>query len=441
MKEQNNENRNKNTVNSGGAPETDFDPVSELDNVVFSGGGKKQSQRFIEQVKKSNMLYDEEVIEEPAEKPEPEFKENTYFAPNREEETEELFFGDDDEIKSDNSHAKKEKNSLKKWQKAILIVLLIILLGVVAAVLTVILMHQSGKKDTMADNFGENFRETIVYEGVKYHFNPDVTSVAFMGVDRETFGLKDELVGTAGQSDVNMVVAINTKTGESNVLFIPRDVYCDIDKYSNAGEYVGTEKAQLCLAYSYGDGKQTSCTNTVTSFQRILYGIPINTFVALNLEGISKLNDCIGGVTLDCPNDFKDYSKGETITLHGDEAEKFIRKREQNLQGDAARRERQIAYVKAYVSRVAKMALSNPSALRTVYDTGKGYTVTNLTLSRSLYFGSVILSNPSEIMNFNNIVSLKGTLREDKLHYAQTVLDENAVLETVLDIYYVPENN
>lgn len=441
MKEQNNENYNSDLIGGENAPETDYDPVSELNDVVFSGGGKRQSERFLEQSKLGDDFVsktEEAEIENP---PEPEFEENTYFAPERVDDDEEIFFTDsDDEKPRDKKPAKNKKGSLKKWQKAILIILLVLLFVVVASVLAVFLMHHFGKKDTMADNYGENFRDTIVYDGVTYHYNPDVTSVAFMGVDRESFGLEDKTVGTGGQSDVNMVVTINTKTGDSNVIFIPRDVYCDIDKYSNDGKYIGTESAQLCIAYSYGDGKVTSCTNTVTSMQRILYGVPINTFVALNLDGIAKLNDCIGGVKLVSPNTYKDFAGGQTYTLHGDEAEAFIRSREHTLEGDTGRRERQIAYVKAYVSQAAKMSLTNPSTLRTIYDTGKDYTVTNLTLSRGLFFGTTILSNPTEVLNFNNVIALKGTLKEDKLHYAQTVLDEKAALETVLDIYYIPEN-
>ena len=425
----------------------DIDPVSELNDVVFSGGAKLQSERFVENSKKmskvSAHLASEKPVSEPEIKPEeisePEVEEEQSFISFDEPEKEEIVEKGESATSSKALAKKDKKSSMSKGQKIVLSVLLVILIIIIALVLTVVIMHYLGKKNTMADNYGDNFKDTIVYNGVTYHYNPNITSVAFMGVDRETFGLEDELVGTAGQSDVNMVVTIDTETGKSNVVVIPRDVYCDIDKYSHSGKYIGTQKAQLCLAYSYGDGKATSCNNSVRSIQRILYGVPINTYVALNLDGIAKLNDCIGGVSLTCPNDFGKYTKGESITLHGEEAQGFIRSREHTLTGDENRRERQISYVKAYVSQTAKMSIKAPSTLKTVYNTGKGYTVTNLTLSRGLFFSTVILSNPAEIMNFQNVVTLKGKVKEDKLHYAQTVLDEKALLETVLDIYYIPE--
>ena len=336
------------------------------------------------------------------------------------------------------SHSKlgRRWRKLKGWQKGIIIFLLILLFLIAASVGTVYFMHTNGKKNTMAENYGENFENIIVYKDVEYLYNTDITSIAFIGVDRRKFGLQDDLVGTAGQGDVNMVIAIDTKTGESNVIMIPRDTWVDVNKYSLDGEYMGTQKQQLCLAYAYGDGGTTSCDNQIASLQRILYGIPINTYVALNLDGIKPLNEAVGGVTLTCPNNFGEYQKGEEITLHGDEAEKFIRSREHTNAGDSGRRERQIAYVKAYINQALEQALVNPASLTDIYNTGKDYTVTNLSLARSLYFSETIISNLSSAVSFDKVYSLKGTLKEDEGGYAKVVLNEDEALKTVLDVYY-----
>ena len=340
--------------------------------------------------------------------------------------------------KKSNSKFARRWRRLKGWQKGIIIFLLVFLILIVSAVTTVYLMHTNGKKNMMADNYGDSFESSIFYNDVEYIYNPDITSIAFMGVDRRKFGLQDDLVGTAGQSDVNMVVAVNTKTGDTNVIVIPRDTEVDVNKYSLAGDYMGTSKQQLCLAYAFGDGAVTSCDNQIVSMQRILYGIPINTYIALNLDGIKPLNDAIGGVKLVCPNTFGDYTKGEEIVLNGEEAENFIRTRETSNVGDVGRRERQVAYVKAYVETVLQKSLSNPAALTQIYDIGKQYTVTNLSLSRALYFGTSIISNLSKVTSFDNITSLEGKLTEDSAGYALVELNEDDVLKTVLDIYYTP---
>lgn len=342
---------------------------------------------------------------------------------------------------SSRSHSKAARRwrKFKKWQRAVIIILLILLIAILSLALTVYFMHQNGKKATMAENYGDNFQSSIFYDGVEYIYNTDITTIAFFGIDKRTFGVNDDLVKRVGQNDVNMVVAINTRTGESHVIVVPRDTLVDVNKYSLAGDYMGSDRKQLCLAYSYGDGAGTSCDNAIVSLQRILYGIPINTYVALNLDGLAPLNDALGGITVTCPNDYEDkYKKGQEITLNGDEAERFIRARQSTLTGDAERRQRQIAYVKAYVSQAAQRGMKNPALLRDIYNIGSEYTVTNLTLSRSMYFGTTILSNPSEILSFNNVNSLQGKLKLDKAGYATTVLNEDDTLKTVLDIYYTP---
>ena len=342
---------------------------------------------------------------------------------------------------SSKSHSKAARRwrKMKKWQRAIIIILALLLAIIIATVGVVYYMYQNGKQETMEGGYGDNFQNSIFYNGVEYLYNTDITSFAFFGVDKRSFGINDDLVEKVGQNDVNMVVTLNVKTGESHVIVLPRDSLVDVSKYSVAGDYMGSHKEQLCLSYAYGDGKRTSCDNAVDSVQRVLYGVPINTYVALDLDGIAALNDALGGITVTCPNNFKDkYKKGEQITLNGKEAETFIRARESTLEGDAARRERQIAYVKAYVSQAAERGMKNPRLLTDIYNIGTNYTVTNLTLSRSLYFGTILLSNPSQMLAFENITGLKGKLEQDDAGYAVTVLDEEDTLKTVLDIYYTP---
>ena len=338
-----------------------------------------------------------------------------------------------------NSKLARRWRKMKKWQRGIIIFLLVLFVLIATAVITVYTMHNSGKKAMMEGGYGDNFQNSIFYDGVEYLYNSDITSIAFIGVDKRAFGVNDDLVEKVGQNDVNMVLSVNTQTGESHVIVLPRDSLVDVDRYSLAGDYMGAQKQQLCLSYAYGDGGAFSCNNTIASMQRVLYGIPINTYVALDLDGIAALNDALGGITVTCPNDYGDqYKKGEQITLNGKEAETFIRTREETLEGDAARRERQIAYVKAYVSQAAERGLKNPALVGDIYNIASEYTVTNLSLSRGLYFGTTILSNPSEVLAFDNISSLKGKLQLDDAGYAATVLDEDTSLKTVLDIYYTP---
>ena len=81
----------------------------------------------------------------------------------------------------------------------------------------------------------------------------------------------------------------------------------------------------------------------------LLLGESIDFYVAMNMDGISELNDLAGGVTVTLEDDFSSIdpamTKGTTLTLHGDQAETFVRSRMTVGDGtNASRMERQEAF-------------------------------------------------------------------------------------------------
>lgn len=201
--------------------------------------------------------------------------------------------------------------------------LAIILAVILAFVGTFAFLESRGKNELKNVPDQTNYQETIEYNGNKYVYNSDVIAIAFMGVDKRDLGLDNGSVGTGGQSDADILLTINTKTGKAKAIAIPRDTMVDVDLYSESGIFLRSEKMQLCLSYAYGDGKAKSAENTANSISRILYDVPITKYFALDLNGIAPINDSIGGVTVDSLYDFNDIGikKGDKIKLKGDMTE------------------------------------------------------------------------------------------------------------------------
>ena len=135
----------------------------------------------------------------------------------------------------------------------------------------------------------------VVYNGETYQFNEKVTNVLCIGVDKRNLdeNNNNKVKASGGQADVLMLVSIDTSNGKITLFNISRDSMVDVTMYSAGGAYAGTEKQQICLSYSYGDGKESSCENTVNSVQRLFYNIPIGQpfayrFVIELQTGISK---------------------------------------------------------------------------------------------------------------------------------------------------------
>ena len=198
---------------------------------------------------------------------------------------------------------------------------------------------------------------TVVYQGHTYELNRNLTTLLFLGVDHDIE--EEKVIGNGGQSDVILLIGLDTETGQTTVLNIPRDAYAQVDLYSVGGISLGTEYTQITLAYGYGDGRHTSCENAVRSVSRLLYGLPISSYLALDMKGIQAANEAVGGVTVKSLIDVTmpdetEVHVGDVIELHGKNLDRYIRTRGKDLEGNARRMDRQ----KQYVTEFSKLAVA-----------------------------------------------------------------------------------
>lgn len=344
------------------------------------------------------------------------------------------------------SHHRHHKKKLSIPAKIGISALAIILAVILAFVGTFAFLESSGKNELKNVSDQTNYQETIEYNGNKYVYNSDVIAIAFMGVDKRDLGLDNGSVGTGGQSDADILLTINTKTGKAKAIAIPRDTMVDVDLYSESGIFLRSEKMQLCLSYAYGDGKAKSAENTANSISRILYDVPITKYFALDLNGIAPINDSIGGVTVDSLYDFKDIGikKGDKIKLTGDLTEKYVRQRDMDtVNASLNRTARQVQYVKAFASQVIPAVTQDFSVVTRLYDTASKYSTTNLSLSNVTYLASLMLSKG--ITNFDT-VTLEGDMQEStKKDYADFVYaefypDKDKLMQLVLDTFYTKQD-
>lgn len=280
---------------------------------------------------------------------------------------------------------------------------------------------------------------TVKYNGKEYVFNTNVTSILCMGVDKTEFGLENDKVGTAGQCDALYLVAIDTSTGRTKIIGISRDIVTDIGIYSEDGEYLHTEKMQLCLAYAYGNGTTTSCLNTVTAVSRLFYQLPINSYFAINMASINTLNDAIGGVTVTLKDDLYVDSygvrhyKGETVTLYGSDAERYLRSRDlYELESSYNRMQHQMNYLESYSRDAIAMTKNDISTPLNLYGIIADNSVTNLNPSKITAFATCIVSHGISELEFAQV---PGTVTSDGT-YAQFVVDEKGLYEIILDTFY-----
>lgn len=348
----------------------------------------------------------------------------------------------------------KEKKSKKKIICRILLIILIVILSLIAiAVSAFFILRSVGKKQLTEETVQmeaayvehldvdiKDDGKTVIYNGKSYIYNSKLVNILFMGVDKAISETDSENIGGNGQADALILAVINTETGAITLLNIPRDSMVDVNQYNVDGKYIGVNNMQVCLAYAHGDGKETSCENTKSAVSRLLYGMPINAYVALDLDGISVLNDTIGGVTVEILEDVH-YSggclyKGDTVTLNGKQAYGYVRGRDMSkLDSSLLRIARQKQYMGAFLSKALAATREDINAPLALYDAAKPYMVTDIGVSSVTYLASIIVEHG---VSGGTSITIPGEIVKGE-KYAEYITDDMALYELILDVFYKGE--
>ena len=348
----------------------------------------------------------------------------------------------------------KPKRKKSKASKVLIAILCVILAVVVGAVSTFFIMREVGRKKMhnydkieinapAKDESGnaidsiDSTGRVIKYDGVSYAFNENVISITFIGTDEG----KDKNAGKQ-MGDAIYVLAVDTKTGSTKILGISRDTMSDVDVYSDEGNFIDTEKLQMTYAYSFTGTNVTGGQNTLTTISRLFYGLPLNDYFAINLDALTTLNDAIGGVTLTSsmtfvsPEDGRTIYEGETVTLHGAEAERYVRSRDtEQLESNNDRMARQQEYIRAFIASIFPAAKKDISVVSNLYGAIKDNSDSSLDITKLTYIASTALSH---LKNASDIeyISLTGKIVEGK--NAELYVSNEDAIRTMLNVFYTP---
>lgn len=184
----------------------------------------------------------------------------------------------------------------------------------------------------------------------------------------ETYNPKDKYLSLVnsfkGLSDTMMLVRFDPTTKKVTVLSIPRDTKASI-------EGVGVKK--INEANYYGGAGLAAQTISQT-----LGGVQVDRYIRVNVQGVEKLIDALGGVNMYVPRDMKyqddsqhlyiNLKKGQQH-LDGNKALQLLRFRYDEY-GDIGRVQRQQAFMRSLIEQTLKPAtiVQLPDILRVIQD-------------------------------------------------------------------------
>lgn len=200
----------------------------------------------------------------------------------------------------------------------------------------------------------------------------DSTNILIMGEDRENY-----LYDTLG------IISISRESKKVKVIMIPRDMHIQYNpkiiellRKANIVDEPGVFKINYAhhigVMLKYQGDFKTYSASFLAQVVKEKFGVEVNDYVKVNLDGFKKLVESYEGVEIDVPYDMNYDDPIQNLSIHikkgkqklnADDAEGFVRFRQGYTDdgeyfevGDVGRKDNQIAFIKAFAAQAGTLS-------------------------------------------------------------------------------------
>lgn len=293
--------------------------------------------------------------------------------------------------------------------------------------------HTSGGEGNVDVEPDWHETKTYEYKGETYTENRNVRSYLFIGSDT-TEEVNDGQGGRGSRGDASFLAVFDDEHKTWRILIFDRDSMVRMNTYNDEFIMVGESTAQLTLSHIFGtwdDGAR----NMMDAVSKLLWNQRIDGFFDMNMASISTLNDAVGGVTVYNETDFTaidpEMKPNTTITLHGKQAEIYVRSRTSVDDGtNEMRVKRQKVYLKALAKKIRGLSSDD---INNIYDKLMNNSVTNMEVGDLVN----LAASAKEYKQLDDL-QIDG---EHKLNsgFMEFHLDQDSLTETILTLFYTKE--
>lgn len=298
--------------------------------------------------------------------------------------------------------------------------------------------------DILLDNDGElgsNKPKTyITYKGERYYYNDNLTTLMLIGIDQSEAEGRENL---GARSDTMVVCAIDVVENTIKMIICPRDTRALIRHIDTDGNVYKEDYNKLNSSFPYGGGNQDrnkGAENVVYNVQRLLscdgkYNIPLEKYGGINMDGVSPLNNAVGGVTVTLKESVTGVGKeGQTVKLNGDQAFTFcIQRKIAGMDGsDISRGQRQMQFLMGLAKSVKNLQVTQ---IPSIYSSLTKYVFTNLSTDEMVAYAKILKNINLDTMQQTQLAGRSGTVGGG----SGWVLDEEALEQTIIDTFYIKD--
>ena len=336
----------------------------------------------------------------------------------------------------------KTKKPMNRGTRTLLIVVCVIVGIALLLGAAVLILHTIGRNQLTDDGSGMGGAEgaeilgegRVRYQGQLYQYKRGITTILLMGVDGREKPVSEGEFKQANQADVDVLMVLDPKSGNITLISLSRDAMCQIDITDDTGAIVGSARAQLALAYAYGDGTHRSCELTREAVSRVFYGLPISAYASIYLNGITDLVVEVGGVTVTSLETFGSFTQGQTVRLDRSNAEPYVRWRVHDTEGNNRRMERQKQVLMELIRTMLSRVRQRPTSILSTFKAVQRNVTTDLNAASMVYLARIA----SGMKLNNDVIKVQGESVLGAENHAEFNVDETALYELILSVFYEP---
>ena len=281
-------------------------------------------------------------------------------------------------------------------------------------------------------------KATVYYDGGTYVYNDELYTLLILGIDDAALTQYDADRNN-GQCDLVLLAVFDSSKNRCSLLQLNRDTMLEVPVPDADGKLRGYRTEPLALAHTYGTGMADSCLNTSKAVSRYLYGITIDNYFALTMDGIPILNDLVGGVTVPVEDDFSAVDatlvRGTTVRLDSRNVEHYVRARGgMDEPTNVNRMVRQRHFLDGLTEGLRQRLDSDPAFVLDAYNALSPSLVTDCSLEELSFCADRFVS-----YDVSDCISPSGeAVRGER--YLEFHADEEQLRRLVLDVFFISED-
>ncbi|HEM3634367.1 TPA: LCP family protein [Streptococcus suis] len=228
-------------------------------------------------------------------------------------------------------------------------------LAIVGLTLGAGLIYGASLLNFSTDAISKTFKQLDGEEKITPIDATEPLTILLMGVDMDQATRGGDWEG--GRSDSMILVTVNPKTKETNMMSLTRDIMVKIAEAN--GEFSGTVE-KLNHSYSYGQAPMA-----IATIEKMM-DINIDRYIEINMDGLIELVDAVGGIevnnTLGFPISISEHEPAYTSIVqpgkqlvNGDQALVYARMRYDDPEGDIGRQRRQREVITAIIKKLLQL--------------------------------------------------------------------------------------